>query len=117
MSSERQPRALHIAVLDDYQDVALASADWSGLPLGSEVRVRDRGDLPHLLQSCGRGHPCLRAWHPDQSGGREGLGCRPAPHHGGNHIAVHLSAGAVSLHQGAHRFVEGLGRIGAHALT
>lgn len=39
MSSERPPRALRIAVLDDYQDVALTSADWSVLPLGSEVRV------------------------------------------------------------------------------
>jgi phosphoglycerate dehydrogenase-like enzyme len=36
--SERA-EGLRIAVLDDYQDVALASADWSALPLGSEVRV------------------------------------------------------------------------------
>ena len=37
--NERNGRALRVAVLDDYQDVALRSADWSKLPLGSEVRV------------------------------------------------------------------------------
>lgn len=30
---------MKVAILDDYQGVALASADWSRLPAGSEVRV------------------------------------------------------------------------------
>jgi phosphoglycerate dehydrogenase-like enzyme len=33
------PSALRIAVLDDYQQVALESADWSALPQGSAVEV------------------------------------------------------------------------------
>ena len=33
------PSTLRIAVLDDYQNVALDSADWSALPQGSEVQV------------------------------------------------------------------------------
>jgi phosphoglycerate dehydrogenase-like enzyme len=39
MTQAQQERGLRIAILDDYQDVALRSADWSTLPLGSEVRV------------------------------------------------------------------------------
>lgn len=37
--AEETTRPLRIAVLDDYQEAALQSADWSTLPLGSEVRV------------------------------------------------------------------------------
>jgi phosphoglycerate dehydrogenase-like enzyme len=37
--TEPQARALRVAVLDDYQQVALHSADWSQLPPGSDLRV------------------------------------------------------------------------------
>jgi len=54
MSEKTETSGLRIAVLDDYQDVALASADWSSLPLGSEVRVfrdhiRDQAELRERL--------------------------------------------------------------------
>ena len=32
---------MRVALLDDYQDVALSSADWSTLPADTEVRVWD----------------------------------------------------------------------------
>jgi hypothetical protein len=32
-------RAIKVAVLDDYQDVARGLADWSSLPTGSELVV------------------------------------------------------------------------------
>lgn len=38
-ASHSQARGLRIAVLDDYQQVALSSADWRALPPDSEVQV------------------------------------------------------------------------------
>ena len=45
---------MKIAILDDYQQVAMQSADWSSLPAGTEVKsfadaIADQGELVRRL--------------------------------------------------------------------
>lgn len=54
-SSELTLMALRIAILDDYQQVALALADWTSLPIGTVIQpfsepARDEADLVRRLQ-------------------------------------------------------------------
>jgi phosphoglycerate dehydrogenase-like enzyme len=57
MTDRETARTLRVAILDDYQDVALGLADWASLPAGSRVQayrdhLTDEGALAQRLADC-----------------------------------------------------------------
>jgi len=51
----RENNNVKIAILDDYQQVAMQSADWSSLPAGTEVKsfAENIADQDELVRWCG----------------------------------------------------------------